>query len=91
MHRQSRSDSNPAPLSDLPLVILTRGVADEPGGGSMAPDSEHRKDHAAQAALSRRGQLIVAARSGHHIQIDEPAVVVQAVRNALMAAPKASP
>jgi len=38
-------------------------------------------DHAALAALSTRGRVIVAEHSGHWVQLDEPMVVVDAIRD----------
>jgi pimeloyl-ACP methyl ester carboxylesterase len=40
------------------------------------------------AAMSRNGNLIVATRSGHHVQLDEPELVIKAIRDALAAARK---
>ena len=71
------------PLGDLPLVVITRGRSDETGPDSAALEAEHRKDHTMIAGLSRRGRLVVAARSGHHVQIEEPDLVVSAVREML--------
>jgi pimeloyl-ACP methyl ester carboxylesterase len=65
------------PLAELPLVVVTRGVADD----SPELEADHRKDHAAVAALSRRGRLVVAPKSGHHVQLDDPALVVSVVRD----------
>jgi hypothetical protein len=39
-------------------------------------------------AASRNGKLIVATRSGHHVQLNEPELVVKAIRAALAAARK---
>lgn len=58
------------PLGDLPLIVLS--------GGHLA--SEVRAEHEALAALSTRGEHIVAANSGHWIHLDEPELVVDAVR-----------
>jgi hypothetical protein len=68
------------PLGDLPLVVITRGLADETGPDVRRLEAEHRSDQAAMAAWSRRGRQIIAARSGHHVQLDEPALVVTAIR-----------
>lgn len=68
------------PLGDLPLVVLTRGRPDEEGPDAKAREEEHRKEHTAVAALSRNGKLIVAAQSGHHVQIDEPELVVTSIQ-----------
>jgi pimeloyl-ACP methyl ester carboxylesterase len=76
---------SPYPLGDKPLVVLTRGVAEEEGPNARALEEEHRQDHVAVAAMSRRGTLVVATRSGHHIQLEEPELVVQAVRDVVNA------
>jgi pimeloyl-ACP methyl ester carboxylesterase len=68
------------PYGDLPLVVLTRGISDAEGPDGKAFEKEHREDHAAVAKRSRRGRLVVATGSGHHIQLDEPALVVNAIR-----------
>ncbi len=56
------------PLGDLPLRVITRGVSDGEGPDSRAFEGERNAEHAALAALSRRGKHIIAARSGHHVQ-----------------------
>jgi pimeloyl-ACP methyl ester carboxylesterase len=71
-------------LGDLPLVVITRGLPDENGPDAAALEAEHRRDHTTIAAMSRRGQLIVATKSGHHVQLDEPELVVSAIQNTLM-------
>jgi pimeloyl-ACP methyl ester carboxylesterase len=38
------------PLGDVPLVVLTRGVADQDGDNARTLEEEHRRDHAAAAA-----------------------------------------
>jgi pimeloyl-ACP methyl ester carboxylesterase len=39
------------------------------------------------AALSSRGKLVVAKQSGHAIHLDQPALVVAAIREVVAAAP----
>jgi len=73
------------PYGDMPLVVLTRGISDADGPDSKALEKEHRDDHAAVAKLSRNGKLIVAEHSGHHVQIDEPALVIDAIREVVTA------
>ena len=73
------------PLGDLPLVVITRGVSEEEGPDGRAFAEEHRRDHAAMAALSRGGRLVVAERSGHHVQLEEPELVISAIREVLAA------
>lgn len=71
------------PFGDLPLVVITRGKPDEPGSEGAALEAEHREDHARVAALSRRGKQIIAARSGHHVQLEEPELVVSTIQEVL--------
>ncbi len=73
------------PLGDIPLIVLTRGIAEE---NSKALEDEHRQAHASVAAMSRQGKLIIAERSGHHIQLEEPELVIKAIRDVVMAARK---
>ena len=40
------------------------------------------------AQLSRRGTLIVAEHSGHHIQLDEPTLVVTTIQEVVEATKK---
>jgi pimeloyl-ACP methyl ester carboxylesterase len=76
------------PLGDMPLIVLTRGISEEEGPDGKAMEAEHRQEHTAVAAMSRNGKLIIAARSGHHVQLDEPELVIQAIRDLLAAARK---
>jgi pimeloyl-ACP methyl ester carboxylesterase len=76
------------PLGDLPLIVITRGKPEEQGTEGRAIEEEHRKDHAAIAAFSRRGKQIIATRSGHHVQLNEPQLVVAAIKETVAAARK---
>ena len=75
----------PTPLGDRPLVVLTRGMPEETGPDAPAQEAEHRRDHEKIAGLSRQGRLVVATKSRHHVQLDEPALVVQAIREVVTA------
>jgi hypothetical protein len=78
--RADRAQS-PHPLGDLPLVVLSRGRAEDD-----APAEEgHRREQAELVALSRSGRQVVAERSGHHIPLQEPELVVAAIRDVLSA------
>ena len=57
-------------LADIPLVVVS--------GGHQPPDV--LADHARLARLSRHGRHIVAARSGHWVQLDRPDVVIATIR-----------
>jgi pimeloyl-ACP methyl ester carboxylesterase len=74
------------PLGDVPLVVLVRGIPDEDGPDGRQFQEEHERELAAVAAMSRAGELVVAVRSGHHVQIEEPELVVYAIRRVLQAA-----
>ena len=72
-------------LGDLPLTVLTRGIAEETGPNTKSLEEDHRQDHETQASMSRKGKLIVATHSGHHVQLQEPELVVASVREVLSA------
>jgi pimeloyl-ACP methyl ester carboxylesterase len=71
------------PLGDMPLIVLTRGKSEKDGPDGKAFEEEHRRDHTAIATMSRNGKLVIAAQSGHHIQIEEPELVIKAIREVL--------
>jgi pimeloyl-ACP methyl ester carboxylesterase len=75
------------PLGDLPLIVITRGIS-ESGPDGRAFDAERRADHEMMARMSRNGRLVIAERSGHHVQLDEPALVVTIVEQVVAAAGK---
>jgi pimeloyl-ACP methyl ester carboxylesterase len=75
-------------FGDMPLVVLTRGLPEEQGDSGAALEQEHRREHAAIAALSRNGKLIIATHSGHHVQLDEPQLVVRTIQQVVAAARK---
>jgi pimeloyl-ACP methyl ester carboxylesterase len=58
------------PLGDIPLVVLT----------ARSASPEHFQEQRAIASLSRRGTQVVASKSGHWIHLDEPELIVDAVR-----------
>ena len=57
-------------LPDVPLVAIS--------SGALPP--ERLEEHRALARLSSNGRHIVAARSGHWVQFDEPELIVTAIR-----------
>jgi len=80
LHAHSQGDH---PLGDLPLIVITRGLPEEPGPAGAAREAEHRQDHAAIAALSRRGKQVIAEHSAHHVQLQEPDLVISAIQEVL--------
>ena len=77
-------------LGDMPLAVITRGIPDEDGPGGKVTELARRKAEHAELAktLSRNGRQIIAERSGHHVQIEEPEVVITAVRDVIAAISK---
>jgi pimeloyl-ACP methyl ester carboxylesterase len=70
---------------NLPLIVITRGLSEDEGPDSKQFAEEHRKDHEAQAKMSRAGKLVVAELSGHHVQIEQPSLVINAIREIVLA------
>jgi pimeloyl-ACP methyl ester carboxylesterase len=73
-------------LGDMPLIVLSRGLPEDSSPAGRTSETEHTRDQAALVALSGIGKQVVAKRSGHHIPLDEPDLVVAAIRDALSAA-----
>jgi len=69
------------PLGDLPLVVVVRGLPEEQGPAAAAREAERRKDFELVAAFSRRGKLVVAEKSAHHIHLQQPELVVAIIRD----------
>ena len=55
-------------------------MEDEQGVPATVLDEDRRRLQADLATLSRRGRRVVAARSGHHMQLEEPRLVARAIR-----------
>lgn len=68
---------NRATLGELPLIVLSRTVGDS--SDSLA--AERAAQQRDLAALSRRGKQIVAPHAGHNIHLEDPSLVVTAIRD----------
>jgi pimeloyl-ACP methyl ester carboxylesterase len=69
------------PLGDIPLIVLTRGKSEYPdteAGGQLT--EREKRMQADLLHLSRNSKQIIAEASGHHIQLDDPALVIRAIR-----------
>jgi pimeloyl-ACP methyl ester carboxylesterase len=86
---ENRAD--PMTLGDKPLMVLTAGSVQTEGTG-LSPEQADRLDRLhseSQAALTRRSEnakQIITENSGHYIQVDQPALVIDAVRTVVDAA-----
>jgi pimeloyl-ACP methyl ester carboxylesterase len=76
------------PLGDMPLIVLARGVYERDGPDAKALEQEHRREMELVAAMSRNGKLVIADHSGHHVQLDEPQLVIKAIQDVLAAVRK---
>jgi hypothetical protein len=76
-----------AGLGDLPLIVLSHGLPDRSLGLSQAAqeqfEQEWSKMQGELAALSSNSRQVIAAQSAHDIQLDQPGLVVEAVRELL--------
>ncbi len=70
-------------LGDLPLVVISRGRPEPLPAGYERAWQEMQSEI---AALSSRGERVVASRSGHYVQIEQPEVVVDAILRVVLAA-----
>ncbi len=68
----------PPTLGELPLTVLTAGPS---GREDWYPIWREMQNDL--ATLSSRSTHLIAEHSGHHIQLDDPAFVVRAVRDAI--------
>lgn len=76
----------------LPLVVIERGITGDLGpDDNSARNEDRRRDYAALAAMSRSGKVIVADKSGHHVHLDEPDLVIAAIRSVVGAARGSTP
>jgi pimeloyl-ACP methyl ester carboxylesterase len=73
--------AKPYAYGDLPLVVITRGKAEE----SPEFEETRRAAHKAVADASRKGRHLIAQGSGHHVQIEDPELVVKAIQEVVRA------
>lgn len=77
------------PLGDRPLVVITHGQPLYSPGLSDAQEAQVERDWQALqrdlAHLSARSSVVIAAHSGHYIELSQPAVVSAAVRRVVLA------
>jgi pimeloyl-ACP methyl ester carboxylesterase len=79
-------------LGDLPLTVISAGKpAIVAGRGISAADAARMKAvadelHSELAALSTQGKRVIAEESGHYVQVSQPELVVNAIREVVEAA-----
>jgi len=92
MEREMNDPNNPTnnpssnpPARKIPVVILVRGLkvempASAPAKFGAILEPAWRKSEERMAAVVPHVQLVIAKKSGHYIQWDEPEIVVEAIR-----------
>jgi len=77
-------------LGDIPLIVLSHGKTQQIPGLPAAVSREFeqigQQMHVELAAQSSNGKRIVAEKSGHYIQLDQPGLVIDAIREVVEAA-----
>ena len=77
-------------LGDIPLIVLSHGKTPPMPGLSAEVSRElnqvFQQMHIELAAQSSRGKRIIAEKSGHYIQLDQPELVIDAIREVVEAA-----
>ena len=79
------------PLGDRPLVVVTQGLNDfaqdvTDASRKQQRIDEHRHSQADLLTLSRNSKQVIAPQSGHHVPLEEPQVVIDAIREVVDAA-----
>jgi pimeloyl-ACP methyl ester carboxylesterase len=77
-------------LGDIPLVVLTRGLSTDPYPSLSDEEAQQGEAvwdelQAELVALSSNGKQVIAEESGHHIHLDQPELVIDAIRDVVEA------
>jgi pimeloyl-ACP methyl ester carboxylesterase len=78
----------PASLGDLPLVVLSHGLPEAAGEGSaqqLRYEQEWTKMQKELAGLSSNSKQIIAEKSGHNVQLDQPELVIASILELIQA------
>jgi pimeloyl-ACP methyl ester carboxylesterase len=83
---ETRDVEPPASLGDLPLLVLSQGKPFEASGPIGPEEAEEMRvvwDELQEElrALSSRGERRIAKESGHMIQLEQPQIVIEGVRD----------
>jgi len=86
---QTRAALSAAPLRSMPVFVLTHGRVDQPDSDPRLNDADERLWQTLQnelAALVPNSKHMIATKSGHDIQHEQPALVVAALQDVVEAA-----
>jgi len=74
-------------FGDLPLVVISAGHGEPLASFSDAENQQLWENMQIEqtdlVALSSQGKQIIAEKSGHHIQLDQPELVIDAIRQVI--------
>ncbi|MDH4044828.1 MAG: alpha/beta hydrolase [Gemmatimonadota bacterium] len=80
----ARRRETPQPLGGTPLIVIAAVPGSAPPGVSLDEWRREKADHMSDLArLSSRGRVVTDAPSGHHLQLDDPLVVIRAIRDVI--------
>jgi len=85
----TRASGRRYPMGALPLVVITAGLHEEEPSATVSVEERTRQRDVNQrdlASLSSNARQIIATNSGHRIQLEEPDLVADAIRQVLDAA-----
>ena len=83
--------ANIKPLGDIPLIVLSRGQGALPPDSGLSPEVVKQFDEGwgqmqqEMAEMSSRGKRVVAEQSGHYIHLQQPEMVVEAIKDVIEA------
>ena len=83
----NRWSTDPHPLGDLPLIVVLGTRDRSPPPGLSEADWKSDSMRIDLSRLSRRGRMVTDSLSGHHVQLDNPTLVVTLIREVLRAVP----
>jgi pimeloyl-ACP methyl ester carboxylesterase len=83
--RQTRKALRRSPLRPMPLVVLTRGHPDGPGGPFVEQEEALWRQLQRELAGMVPGSRHVITQSGHDIQHEQPELVLDAIRDVVLA------
>jgi pimeloyl-ACP methyl ester carboxylesterase len=83
--RQTRKALRRSPLRPMPLVVLTRGHPDGPGGPFVEQEERLWRQLQRELAQLVPGSRHLITQSGHDIQHEQPELVLDAIRDVVQA------
>lgn len=80
----ARREKTPQPLDGVALIVVAAVPGGSPPGVTLDNWRQEKAAHMSDLGrLSTRGRVVTDTLSGHHIQLDHPAVVIRAIRDVI--------